>query len=157
MSEQSQGPGWWQASDGRWYPPESAPGPSSPVEATGVWGSSAGAPPSWGTPPAGYGYAYGPGGPAWGPPPLPSINGLAIASLVLGVLGIIPCFWNMFLSIIALVLGIVAVRKVNAGTAAPDGKGMAVAGIVLGGLGTTLFVMLFVLVVLSSGSGSSWG
>lgn len=26
MSEQPQGPGWWQASDGKFYPPESAPG-----------------------------------------------------------------------------------------------------------------------------------
>ncbi len=26
MSEVSQGPGWWLASDGRWYPPEQAPG-----------------------------------------------------------------------------------------------------------------------------------
>src|SRR4051794_5144741 len=26
MSEQSQGPGWWQASDGKWYSPEQAPG-----------------------------------------------------------------------------------------------------------------------------------
>jgi hypothetical protein len=26
MSDASQGPGWWQASDGRWYPPEQAPG-----------------------------------------------------------------------------------------------------------------------------------
>jgi hypothetical protein len=26
MSQQPQGPGWWQASDGRWYPPQ--PGPS---------------------------------------------------------------------------------------------------------------------------------
>jgi hypothetical protein len=26
MSLQSQGPGWWMASDGRWYPPESHPG-----------------------------------------------------------------------------------------------------------------------------------
>ncbi|MGI9603269.1 MAG: DUF4234 domain-containing protein [Acidimicrobiales bacterium] len=26
MSDQSQGPGWWQASDGKWYPPETAPG-----------------------------------------------------------------------------------------------------------------------------------
>ena len=25
MSEQSMGPGWWLASDGRWYPPESHP------------------------------------------------------------------------------------------------------------------------------------
>lgn len=155
MSEQSQGPGWWQASDGRWYPPESAPGGAPTAEPTGVWGSSAATPPSWGAPPAGYGYAYGPGGPAWGPPPLPSINGLAIASLVLGILGIIPCFWNMFLSIIALVLGITAVRKVNAGTASPDGKGMAIAGIVLGGLGTALFLLLLVVVVASSGD-SSW-
>ena len=26
MSETSQGPGWWIASDGRWYPPQAAPG-----------------------------------------------------------------------------------------------------------------------------------
>src|SRR5664279_1262778 len=25
MSDTSQGPGWWLASDGRWYPPESLP------------------------------------------------------------------------------------------------------------------------------------
>ncbi len=25
MSDTSQGPGWWQASDGKWYPPESNP------------------------------------------------------------------------------------------------------------------------------------
>src|SRR5688572_2115663 len=30
MSEQSQGPGWWQASDGKWYPPEQAP-PGDPT------------------------------------------------------------------------------------------------------------------------------
>jgi Domain of unknown function (DUF4190) len=27
VSDTSQGPGWWLASDGRWYPPEQAPGP----------------------------------------------------------------------------------------------------------------------------------
>jgi hypothetical protein len=26
MSDAPQGPGWWQASDGKWYPPEQAPG-----------------------------------------------------------------------------------------------------------------------------------
>jgi hypothetical protein len=26
VSDTSQGPGWWQASDGKWYPPEQAPG-----------------------------------------------------------------------------------------------------------------------------------
>jgi hypothetical protein len=29
MSDTSQGPGWWQASDGKWYPPEQAPGAAS--------------------------------------------------------------------------------------------------------------------------------
>ncbi len=28
MSDTPQGPGWWQASDGKWYPPEQAPGAS---------------------------------------------------------------------------------------------------------------------------------
>jgi hypothetical protein len=30
MSDQSGGPGWWQASDGKWYPPEARPGPVPP-------------------------------------------------------------------------------------------------------------------------------
>lgn len=32
MSDNPQGPGWWQASDGRWYPPQQAPGftPATP-------------------------------------------------------------------------------------------------------------------------------
>ena len=38
MSDTSQGPGWWQASDGKWYPPEQAPGATPPA------GPPAGAP-----------------------------------------------------------------------------------------------------------------
>ena len=38
MSDTSQGPGWWQASDGKWYPPESAPGGGG---GAGVGGGSA--------------------------------------------------------------------------------------------------------------------
>jgi hypothetical protein len=30
MSDVSQGPGWWLASDGKWYPPEQAPPPPPP-------------------------------------------------------------------------------------------------------------------------------
>jgi hypothetical protein len=30
VSDTPQGPGWWQASDGKWYPPEQAPGTPSP-------------------------------------------------------------------------------------------------------------------------------
>ncbi len=33
MGDSSQGPGWWQASDGRWYPPESHPTAQQPTMA----------------------------------------------------------------------------------------------------------------------------
>jgi hypothetical protein len=36
MSTWSQGPGWWQASDGRWYPPESRPNALLPPPPVGV-------------------------------------------------------------------------------------------------------------------------
>lgn len=32
MSDHSQGPGWWYASDGKWYPPESQPAPAQPAQ-----------------------------------------------------------------------------------------------------------------------------
>jgi hypothetical protein len=37
LSDASQGPGWWQASDGKWYPPEQAPG-YEPGDAAGAAG-----------------------------------------------------------------------------------------------------------------------
>jgi hypothetical protein len=39
VSDESQGPGWWLASDGKWYPPELAPGavaPAGPLAPTTV-------------------------------------------------------------------------------------------------------------------------
>lgn len=33
MSDQSGGPGWWQASDGKWYPPQPSAPPPPPGEA----------------------------------------------------------------------------------------------------------------------------
>ena len=59
MSDASQGPGWWQASDGKWYPPEQAPGaqPTTPPA-----GAAPGIPPQ-GPPPGGFGAPAGaPGG-----------------------------------------------------------------------------------------------
>lgn len=43
MSDTSQGPDWWQASDGKWYPPEQAPGYQSPAP-----GGGGGVPPAAG-------------------------------------------------------------------------------------------------------------
>jgi len=40
VSDTSQGPGWWQASDGKWYPPEQAPGYQPPAESGGGGGGA---------------------------------------------------------------------------------------------------------------------
>jgi hypothetical protein len=55
MSDVSQGPGWWQASDGKWYPPELHPhyAPPPPPAAATQPPPSAPAAPNWGQPPSG--------------------------------------------------------------------------------------------------------
>ncbi|MCD9622994.1 RDD family protein [Rhabdothermincola sp. EGI L10124] len=50
MSDMSQGPGWWQASDGKWYPPEQSPTAGAGASAASVPGESAHGPlADWGT------------------------------------------------------------------------------------------------------------
>ncbi len=69
MSDQSQGPGWWQASDGKWYPPEQAPGaqPTTPPAGAPQPGAPAPGqqPGGFGQQPGGYAQPVGgaPGGP----------------------------------------------------------------------------------------------
>lgn len=41
MSDTSQGPGWWQASDGKWYPPDAASTPATVPASGGAPGTSA--------------------------------------------------------------------------------------------------------------------
>ncbi len=51
MSDTSQGPGWWQASDGKWYPPEQGAAAPPPGPPTGPPpGAAAAAPGFAGTP-----------------------------------------------------------------------------------------------------------
>lgn len=59
MSDFSQGPGWWQASDGKWYPPEQAPGGQATPPAAGPPGY--GAAPGYGAPAGGAGGGTGVG------------------------------------------------------------------------------------------------
>jgi hypothetical protein len=97
------------------------------------------------TPPAAPGAQYHLDAPpnAWGPPPVwappPRTDGIAITSLVLGIIGILV--FPLVLAQAAVVLGIVGVRRVR--RSGDQGFALAVAGIVLGALGT-LFVVAFV-------------
>ena len=69
--------------------------------------------------------------------------GVAIASMVCGIISILCCclwLFSAILSVAAVVLGIITLSKKY------DGKGMAIAGIVTGGIGFVL-VVIFLFVV----------
>lgn len=123
---------------------------------------SYGQPPGFNPPPYGYGpppgappppnpmNPMGPMGPMGMPPPQgPKTSGLAIASLVTGILSLFPgCCCGLFgipLSIIALVMGIISIQQVNASAGQIGGKNMALAGTILGGVAIAIDVLMFVL------------
>jgi hypothetical protein len=142
MSDTAQDPGWWLASDGRWYAPELWTGPAD-TEPVGVGPSPT---PTRAFP--GPAPAYGPGSPspAYGngaPGPYPSYgfaphpgygaaihpktNGLAIASLICSCAGLffVP-------AIPGIVLGFVARAQIKRSNRAQRGDGLAIAGIIVG-------------------------
>jgi Domain of unknown function (DUF4190) len=108
-------PGWWQASDGNWYPPDQQPG----------YGAA------YGTP-AGYGYGY----PAQAA--ASSTNGFAIASLICSVLAFLTCFT----AVLGIIFGHVALSQIK--RSGEGGRGLAIAGLIVGYLGILLFVVLIV-------------
>jgi hypothetical protein len=140
-------------------PPETGP-PGDPREAGGV--SPSGyryeQPQQPGPHPYGYGqgpyghgpapYGYGPAPYGYGPgypPPNRGTNGMAIASMVLGILWL---YWVG--SILALIFGYVArsqIKERNEG-----GDGMAIAGIVLGWIGIATLIVVIIAVVAISNS-----
>ena len=86
--------------------------------------------------------------PAAAPPAAPAkakTSGLAITSLVLGIAG--PCTLGLG-SIIGLILGIVGLVKIGKSAGAKGGRGLAIAGIVVSGLGIVPLLVLLVLLVL---------
>lgn len=108
-------PGWWQASDGRWYPPQH---------------------PNYAPPPV----------PRYTHPPQSSgTNGLAIASLVLGIVWV----WGVG-SILALIFGYTARRQIRDTGERQGGNGMAMAGIVLGWIGVAGLIFFIVAIVVAA-------
>lgn len=113
MSVTSQGPGWWRAADGKWYPPQPPPTP----------GFAPG--------PSPYGSPFGP----WVQPV--ATSGLAIASLVLSILWI-----GGLGSILAVIFGVVALSQIRQSQGRVQGTGLATAGLVIGGIGIIGIVLL---------------
>ncbi|MFA7265918.1 MAG: DUF4190 domain-containing protein [Candidatus Nanopelagicales bacterium] len=102
-----------------------------------------------------------PGGGIPAPPPPPPIggvpaggqqanNGLAIASLVVGLVSFLCCSFGFIPGVIAIVLGVIARGQIK--TTGQRGDGMALAGIILGAIGVVWAV--FWLIFAFTGNGS---
>lgn len=69
-------------------------------------------------------------------------SGFAIASLVLGIV------WGFWIgSILALIFGYIALRQIKRSQGSLSGRGMAIAGVVLGWVGVGLLVVTIALAV----------
>jgi Domain of unknown function (DUF4190) len=168
MSDTAQGPGWWLASDGKWYPPELWTGP--PATGPAVTG-----PDPWSTPPGqaqlpAYGSGMSPGpapyaGAPYGPQSQPGTyalygqpmayggparktNGLAIASLICSCAGIL-----VIPLIAGVVLGFVARAQIKQSHGTQRGDGLAIAGIIVG-FGWAALILLGIIVNAASPSNS---
>ncbi len=92
--------------------------------------------------------------PPYVPPPMQPIivatartNGMAIASLVLGILWL----WGLG-SLLALIFGLVGKNQIDSAGGAEGGRGMAIAGIVLGIVGLAGGVLVTILVIAAANS-----
>ena len=70
------------------------------------------------------------------PPQSPTTSGKAIVSLILGVFSLLCCFAG----ILAIILGIQGLRETNRSDGRVTGRGLAIAGIVLGSIGSLLAI-----------------
>jgi hypothetical protein len=111
-------PGWWLASDGNWYPPE----------------QQTVAPFAQYQQPPGYVVVQ-----------QKTTNGMAIASMVLGILWL---YWIG--SVLALIFGYAAKKQIAESRGTQGGEGMATAGIVLGWIGVGIVSLLVVIGVVSA-------
>lgn len=124
-----------QGSDGQWGSDQDQPGaagdqPAPPPPPSGGWGDQ---------PTSGHvtSEPVGAQESSWGtaPAPVRGTNGLAVAALVIGILGLV-FFWTIIGGalggILAIIFGILGIRRSSTVLA---GKGMSIAGIVTGALG----------------------
>jgi hypothetical protein len=132
-----QQPGGWTDPSWSTSPPQGYPAPGYPTSGQ----------------PAGYPDPYLPGGyPAYGYPPVPvapPTNGLAVASMVVSIVGAVglTCYGlGGYLGIVGAILGHVSRRQIR--ERGGSGDGMALAGIITGWIAAGLAVIATVIIII---------
>lgn len=126
MSDTPQGPGWWQASDGRWYPPTPTPTPAPAPAPSAV--------------------DDGDLLPA-GPPPgtAPQTAGKATGALIASILSFVVC--PFIPAIVALVLAAQAKKQIRESYGRLGGDGLITASRIISVLNLAVFVPALLLAI----------
>ncbi len=152
--EQSEPPAGSTQGYGQAPPPPSygqAPPPPSYGQAPPAYGQT---PPAYGQtpehgfgpPPQQQGYGYPQQG--YGYPPRPRSSTKAVLGLVFGIVSILFCYLGVLIGPAAIVLSVMARKEIDdAPHGAIEGRGMAIAGLATGIIGTVIWAAVIVLIV----------
>lgn len=81
------------------------------------------------------------------PPAPPKTNGKSIASLVLGILSIVIPYVGFILGIVAIVFSSLSLKEIK--RTGEQGKGLSIAGLVCGIIGTVLYGIILLIVIIA--------
>jgi hypothetical protein len=83
------------------------------------------------------------------PPPSQTTNGLAVASLVLGLVG-----WTLagVGSVLAVIFGHIAIKQIDRSGGTQHGRGMALAGVVMGWIAIAVAVIAIIAIAADGSS-----
>ena len=130
------------SSDGDFYRGDPPPGYAQPPYGQPP---AYGAPPQYGAPP-GYGPpAYGP--PGYGPPPGYPAFGYRRPTNTMAILALVFIF---VFTPVSLVLGLIARRQIR--ETGEEGDGLALAGVIVGGISVAVFALMIVFFVIAASS-----
>jgi len=92
--------------------------------------------------------------PVYNPNVVPKNNGFAIASLVLGIVGVLLCCYGFIPQVLAVVFGFISKKKIRESNGAEQGENFAKIGTILGfvGFGIGLIVGIIVIIMITSGA-----
>ena len=120
-----------------------APEPPAPVAATPPPPPAAPLPAYAAAPAAGY-----------GAPASAGTNGMAIASLVLGIIGILSCGYTFFVApVLAIIFAVIARRQIAASK--QGGAPLATTGLILGIIGVVISIGIIIFIIVAIGASST--
>ncbi len=84
--------------------------------------------------------------------PVPKNNGMAVAGFVLSLVGLIPCFWLFQIpGLLGLVFSAIGKRQIDRSAGAQKGRGLALAGLIIGIVLVVLAIVFAVLLAVNDG------